>query len=335
LGRYAEDNEIIQVMNSSTPEQAAKTLVDLAVGRNVDDNVTAVVVEMPGRKRKLISRLPQVGTTAAIILSVTLCALVIFGFFGVQNILDRLEPTPMPGFAYVSDVSGGAENQVPGDEYRPIRKGDSVPFGHGSLVRINDGVAQFNSPGNFKIYAIGKTNRPTIIEFFKDGDPTLEQDETIIRLLDGTIIVDKNDVFESNIVFKVETVSGQAIISGTVMGNRYNSGNQVFDVACFTGRCQLISLGVDASMMLLGGEHSWVDASGQINNPDGINYDNYAGLLDRVFDPTETPTLIPTGVTITATASPLPSNTPAPTKELTPTPIPKRFTLTPSPTKSP
>lgn len=52
-GYYVEDNEIRDVIKSSTPEQAAKTLVDLAIGRDVDDNVTAVVVEMPGRKKRI------------------------------------------------------------------------------------------------------------------------------------------------------------------------------------------------------------------------------------------------------------------------------------------
>lgn len=331
IGHYAEEEEILRVMNSSTAEQAAKTLVDLALGRNVDDNVTAVVVEMPGRKRKIISRLPQISTAAVVALSVSLCAMAVFGFFSIKELVKKPEPTPIPGFVYVSSVSGESEKKEPGEDYRTFAKGDDIPFGEGSLVRITSGITQFNTPGNFRIYAIGDAQNPTIIEFFKDGDLTLEKDETIIRLLDGTIIVDKNEASTSNITFIVDTISGQAIINGTVMGNRFSSLSQVFNVDCFTGTCQMRS-NVE-TYNLIGPEHSWLDASGNINDPDDIIYDYYGDLAWLFISPTDTPTPLPpeaTQLTPTEEITQTPTNTPVPPKPTIPTPIPKRFTPTPN-----
>jgi PPM family protein phosphatase len=330
--RFIEDDEIVDVILAYNPEQAVRELIGRTVGYGTDDNVAVAVVEMPERRIGLVNRAKgrfKLGISAAVMLSVTLCVLAVFGFFGIRSLIpEPVEPTPIPGFAYVSNVSGVTENQHPGSDYRQINKGDSVPFGHGSLVRVLDGVAQFNTPGNFRIYAMGDANKPTIIEFFKDGDLNSEGDQTIIRLLDGTIIVDKNEASASNITFVVKTVSGQAFITGTVMGDRYNSGNQVFDIDCFAGNCQLHS--GDNIFNLIGGEHSWVDSSGNINNPDGINYDNYGELLGTVFEFTETPTFVPTDITITPTNTSPPTNTPAPIIILSPTPHLSTFTPVPA-----
>ncbi|MEW6499735.1 MAG: PP2C family serine/threonine-protein phosphatase, partial [Cyanobacteriota bacterium] len=46
-GTYVSNKEIVSVVQKCNAERAAKTLVDIAIGRNVDDNVTAVIIEMP------------------------------------------------------------------------------------------------------------------------------------------------------------------------------------------------------------------------------------------------------------------------------------------------
>jgi PPM family protein phosphatase len=46
LGYYVEHDEIISTMSSNTPEQAAKMLISYAIGRNVIDDVTVVMVKI-------------------------------------------------------------------------------------------------------------------------------------------------------------------------------------------------------------------------------------------------------------------------------------------------
>ena len=54
--RYVSDRLIVDVLTGEHAEQAAKTLVDTAVGKNVDDNTTAVVMELPGREINFLNR---------------------------------------------------------------------------------------------------------------------------------------------------------------------------------------------------------------------------------------------------------------------------------------
>jgi len=136
-------------------------------------------------------------------------------------------------------------------------------------------------------------------------------------LLNGKIIVEKNENSASNLVFIVETVSGQAIITGTIMGNRFDSKNLIFDVDCFVGNCK-ISSDVE-TFNLLGGEHSWMDSSRYINAPDTIDFSNYTELVAHVLDPTETPTPVQTDVIITITSTSSPKSTPGSEIGMSPT----------------
>ncbi len=265
-----------------------------------------------GHKFSLFSHLPQITITSSIVLSAIFLALVIVVFFGVRALVSEpFIPTAIPDFAYIANVSGITENQMRGkNSYKPIYTGDYVVFGQGSLVRVSTGVAEFSLPDLFRVYAIGNENNPTIIEFFKSGDLLLENDVTIIRLLSGTIIVTKTEASASNIRLIVETNSGDAKISGAVMGIRYNFLEQIFDVDCFVGKCLVLS--ENQSYNLIGGEHSWVDASGNINMPNKLNYDDYNPLAEVLFTPTETFTPVPDNTphsTIFGTYTPWPTST--------------------------
>lgn len=68
--RYVNDAAMQGILMSEHAEAAAKTLVDTAVGKNVDDNTTAVVMEMPGRTIKFLDErrrwLPWLGGVVAL-----------------------------------------------------------------------------------------------------------------------------------------------------------------------------------------------------------------------------------------------------------------------------
>lgn len=53
---YVEVNEIVEIVTQYHAEEAAKVLNDLAIGRNVDDNVTVVVIEFVNRKTPKLSK---------------------------------------------------------------------------------------------------------------------------------------------------------------------------------------------------------------------------------------------------------------------------------------
>lgn len=81
---YVTDKEIVDTIVQYHAREAAKVMVDLAVGRNVDDNVTAVVVEFTDRKVSNIKK-----RNRAIISSVLAIILVIV-FFILKNTQSQL-----------------------------------------------------------------------------------------------------------------------------------------------------------------------------------------------------------------------------------------------------
>jgi len=305
-GHYVEEDEIIRVLSSGTPEQAAKTLVDLALGRNVDDNVTAVVVTMPGRKPRF--RLPLSLTPMfTVFVSAAIC---VVGTFAAWMLLRSVpqstsvipsptppptltpHPTPPPNYAYLSVVDGSTISQVQGHSIQIVHSGNIVPFQSGSLLRVERGLTTFNTPGNFLVQALGSPGHPTIVELFQAADPDTGLTETVLKLQEGRILVVGGGNTASGIRFAVDTVWGRAVIMGTIMGGRYDPVAQVFDVDCLTGHC-VVETRTD-SVNLSGGEHVRLNAGGGISPPDGVDYSNYAGFnLAPFITPTPVPTPSP------------------------------------------
>lgn len=325
VGHYVEDEEIIQVMNSGTPEQAAKTLVDLAVGRNVDDNVTAVVVNMPGRKINPLSRLPKISTSAVVVLSIVL---LILGSFLTSRIVNPPEretiiitntplPTPPENNAYISTAGKDTKSNIAGST-KLVKSGDVIPFQSGSVLRVNDGLTIFNTPGNFIVQVYGNLNQPTIIELFQAANKNKGTSETILKLYEGRIVIIAGVNVKPDINFVVETISGRAIVSGTIMGNYFNAQKE-FHVDCLDGNC-LIEAGENSSGLSIG-DHAWVDVNGNIRTGDPLNFKFYTENFDLqgYLEPTITPTpeIRITNVCETMEAQ---GTMPCPTLTLTPTP---------------
>jgi len=328
-GYYASPEEVRDVLKRTAAKGAAKSLVDLAVSRDADDNVTAVVVEMPGRAKPFF-RLPklQFGAPAAAIISITVCLLLTMALVVGPGLLpDPPIPTPRPGFAYVAE--GRVEHsRTPGSAFVPIEERTEIPFGAGSFMRVNDGVATLSLPGGYLIKVAGTQEKPTLIELFQGvgmGGAT----ENILRLEDGSIFIFPISDSTGGSEFVLDTISGRARINGGIMGARFNSINWVFEVDCVSGPCILETSA--ESMSLLEMQRSWVDSSGAPKQPVMVNLDAYPeyypmDFIDRQILKSITETFLPPAPT--DTPNPTPTNTP--TITLTPTPT---ATRTPKPTR--
>jgi len=328
-GYYVSQEEVRDVLKRTAAKGAAKSLVDLAVSRDADDNVTAIVVEMPGRVRPFF-RLPklQVGAPAAAIISITLCLLLAIALLVGPGLLpDPPIPTPQPGFAYVAE--GQVEHsRTPGSTFVPIEERTEIPFGAGSFMRVNEGVATLSLPGGYLIKIAGSLENPTLIELYQ-GAGMGGATENILRLEDGSIFVFSINDSTGGSDFVLETVSGRARINGGIMGARFNSVNWVFEVDCVSGPCLLET--TDESISLLDMQRSWVDSSGKPKQPVMVNLDAYPeyfpmDFIDRQILKNITETFQPPAPT--DTPNPTPTNTP--TITLTPT---STATKTPKPTK--
>jgi protein phosphatase len=72
---FTREHEIVRVLQSKSGSKAAQTLVSYALGRNVDDNVSVALLQVPGGRNQIDQRLRQWGVV--IIAAVMLIFLII------------------------------------------------------------------------------------------------------------------------------------------------------------------------------------------------------------------------------------------------------------------
>lgn len=94
---YVESEEISKIVLQYHAEEAAKVLVDLAVGRDVDDNVTAIVVEPTGRKIKSVKRQKAILWSSVSTVLLFLLIFVLSRFVGVASQLNQLTQANIDG----------------------------------------------------------------------------------------------------------------------------------------------------------------------------------------------------------------------------------------------
>ncbi|MFC1878592.1 PP2C family protein-serine/threonine phosphatase [Chloroflexota bacterium] len=343
-GYFVHHSEVRDIIGRSSPEKAAKALVDLAVSRNADDNVTAVIVEMPGRSRPSVS-LPrfQIGIAAIAIISITVCILAVVGILVVPALLPDFQavPTPQPGYAYI--FQGQVEHQQTGGGFERRGEGDQIQFGAGSILRQGNAEAVLSLPGGYLMRVAGTNDRPTTIEFFQAAGIS-GKTETVLNLRDGSLFIYSSDDLEPGQGVVVQTAAGRAVVTGTTMGSRFDNNTWLFEVDCVVGNC-LLTTNLPVELPLIGGQRSFVDAAGLPNGPFAVNLDLYKANYDleafidgnviaditATYQPPEedTPTPNPTP---TATITPIPTLTP--TSTLTPTPTsPRSVSGSPTATK--
>lgn len=306
-GNFVEVKEILEVTEGGTAEQAAKTLVDIAIGRNADDNVTAVVVEMPGRQRSFRSRLPrlQISTPAAIIISIAICMV----FTGAILLLTNRGkssttlPTPKPGSANI--ISGRLFNQASGTY---MEKDTVIYFDGQTLYKADQGLVTINLPGNYILYLYGTAELPTVIQLKQGADISQNQDTTKISLQKGKLVIWKAAGTDQRMNVMIETISGQAMAKFGSMGIRYQENDQQLIVDCFDPECRITSGGT--TKPLPANQTFSVSAISAAQMIDSSNYSEYKDFNIPGLK-IETPTATQPAATITI--PPPPTITPAPT----------------------
>ncbi|MFC1878591.1 PP2C family protein-serine/threonine phosphatase [Chloroflexota bacterium] len=254
---YVSREEIRNVVERSTAEQAAKTLVDLAVGRNVDDNVTALLAEMPGRARpKPISPRLRIGKTAAVLISVLLCLSAAALLYFLPRLLPSSpEPTPTLSYAYITSGSL-LFRQASGDTIS-LNAGEALPFGEGSLAIIGGPDAVLDLPGNYRLRIAGTVEHQSRIEFLQGGISGTPGD-TILKVYSGSLFVIAAGGADTNISITVMTDIGSASVTGAALAGMRLGSEKLF-VDCFSGECLIA--GKDGSELLLAsGQRGQIDA---------------------------------------------------------------------------
>ena len=351
---YVEASEFTALVRGRSPAGAVDRLIKKALKRQVDDNVSAVVLEMPGGgvyyRRYLV---PAIGAAAAFALVIGAAA------WAVPKLSGALAgpsagptiPALPSGVAYVSEIGGRAEISDASGVFENLRLEQLVTAGSGAQLRTLGGTSyvRLGLPDQSIIY-LGPDSQVELLEI--EGESG-----TSLLLQSGVALVSGQGSGAS--VISVLAPSGVlAKSTGSILGAFWDPIAGQFEVDCFEEICEVIFPG-GVAMGLGAGQRIIIALGGEVLGPLAIIHARYAfgqyvgGLvlaatLEPILAggsdtrPTRTPLgplfVSPTPIPPTRTPKPTaqppkpppPTNTPVPP---TSTPVPP--TNTPKPTKTP
>jgi serine/threonine protein phosphatase PrpC len=331
---YVEEHEFPGLVNGLDPGRAVKSLLKQARSRQVDDNISAVILEIPSGSQPI--RLPNKRT----LLLAMIIPLVLIGM--IWLFLRWPRPSPevpalpeipaLPsGFAFLSLLEGSAEKQAPGGEFMSLHAEDIIPSGFGVRIRtLGDQAYLRLDLADGSILYLGPN---TQIEFRAIADGSAIH-ETLIVLEQGCVLVVHDGSYEH--AFAVSsTIDVNARIAGSVMGVQLETTLQRLHLDCFQGMC---SIERQRRYVLTPGQHIWMDMTGAAGPTDLARNNLYTFGRDWLPETTAATQVTPTIGTPqpTETLGPLfltPTFPFKPTKTARPrrTPIPPTHTPTDTP----
>ena len=354
---YVEASEFTALVRGRSPAGAVDRLIKKALKRQVDDNVSAVVLEMPGGgvyyRRYLV---PAMGAAAALALVIGAAAWAVPKLSGALTgpSAGPTIPALPSGVAYVSEIGGRAEIGAASGVFENLRLEQLVTAGSGSQLRTLGATSyvRLGLPDQSIIY-LGPDSHIELLEI--EGESGIS-----LRLQSGVVLVSGQNSGAS--VISVLAPSGViAKSTGSILGALWDPIAGQFEVDCFEEICEVIFPG-GVAMGLNAGQRIIIALAGEVLGPLVIEHARYAfgqyvgGLvlaatLEPILAegadarPTRTPLgplfVSPTPIPPTRTPKPTaqppkpppPTNTPVPPTD-TPVPPPTE-TSEPSPTKTP
>ena len=340
-GHYLEPEEIIKVVQRKrgAPQDTANTLVSLALGRQVDDNVTAVIMEVPGGKATLSSFLP-VGLpkpkTGGLnsqwrwaIASLIGALLLVLGAIILPALISASSqktatPTTLAGdtpavtaageMGYARLVGGIAEYQLPDQVATTWELEKTVNAGSGVTIRTRAAQATIELSDGATVVYIDTGSTLYLESVAGVGSKAAE---TRLVLEEGRLVVSG-----AELVVAASGIAFEALIPGqpSVMGVDYASKTGDFQVDCLGGFCRVESGFGD--LELLAGSGMATTNFHNFSQSGPVAYETWLALGGQAV-PTPTPTL-------EASPTPAPSDTPA----VAATQTPPGF-VAPTPTPSP
>ena len=341
IAHYVEASEFAPMVRGRSAKGAVDALIKRALSRQVDDNVSAAILQIPGGiylKRYLA---PAAGAAAALGL------VAVVGVWAAPQLAATLSgPAPQPtipalpsGVAFVSEIGGRGELAGPGKDFELLRAEQLVAAGAGVKLKAVGGPSYIRlGLADQSIVYLGPDSQ---LELFQIGG----QGGTALVLESGIVLVSGQGA--SGQVVSISAPSGAlARMSGSLMGVSWDAVAAQFEVDCFGGGCEIVFPGV-AGISLAAGERMVVTRAGEILGPLPIGNERYAfagfagglvpaptavrgGSVGADATPTRTP-LGPLFVTPTPPPPPPPTRTPQPPPQPPPPPAP----TSPPPTNTP
>ncbi len=312
-GHYVEEKEIVQIVTSRGPEKAARDLVQKAIDRQADDNVSAIVLEMPGGLHRAAPlSLPTWIAPVGVLLTLLIIAIFLYPRFAassaVEATITAAPATSIPTTESVQPATLGApaETTVPNVQIPMLELPDGVQWN--LATSVNNDITSVVLPDGTTLFlandSLVKINSITGID---------NQNETRVEIKNGRLLV-----YAPNTPITVfSDIVGQVQLAQGVMGILYSVDSRfIFEVHCLVGGdCIFWGDGTDQVSLMAGQAATLQNMAAA-----PATYETFHAMA---------PTLVPL-----PTATPTPTHTPTPTATPTPTPT-RRLPIPTLPPTSP
>ena len=339
---YVEESEIVPIINDSEPEESANNLVKKALERGANDNVSAIVLEIPGGRPKI--SIKKVARYALpILVALVVIVLVVVGAIN-RNASNPLATLPPIEYGQIliadeRDLDVFVREINSSGDYSS--QGDLIDFKSGTVIQTGAGEEGFIRLGFSNQIAVYLAEN-SVIELVDQNE-----EQTTIQFNQGKIIVQLPDTIPQGNAFIVKTeLKEYAKIEGSMMGV-YSEPNSTFvRIDCLEGTCYYSPDGlywesfeegwhVEQQEIFAGTQNElWVFVPQLVATPTAsiIPTEEPTELQTPLFTPSEQNNITPLPG---PTQPPAPSNTMTMTMTMTPT-LPYTPTHTPvTPTVSP
>jgi protein phosphatase len=292
-GHFVEEREIVNTVARNSPMDAVNTLISLALGRQVDDNVSVAILEMKGKRKSIDPALIRLVSLSAV--AAVLVGLVIFVIFFVKPPLPPPMVTVGPTFSasegvaildqsedglFVSVGEGGAEKKISAGEY--------IPAGDVVLVRTQLGNAQLRLQDGTLLYLAPDTQ----LDIKAPSNPGGQAEVTLIK---GKLLAVANDF---QLEFKDRNGEFAGVHQNGILGVEYDPSqvNYHYTIACLGLRGAACFLqGPSGLMQVAEGEELGMEKGSFWDKPRPLNWLFWQALApDVVIVPTAVPTYTPT-----------------------------------------
>ena len=317
---YVEESEIVPIINDSEPEESANNLVKKALERGANDNVSAIVLEIPGGRPKI--SIKKVARYALpILVALVVIVLVVVGAINrnASNPLATLPPIEY-GQILIAD-----ERDL--DVFVREINSSGVYSSQGDLIDFKSGTVIQTGAGKGFI-RLGFTNQVAVYLAENSVIVLVDQKEkqTTIQFNQGKIIVQLPDTIPQGNAFIVKTeLKEYAKIEGSMMGVYSEPNSRLIRIDCLEGTCYYSSDGLNWESFI-GGWH----VEQQEINPGTMNelwvfVPQLVATPTASIIPTEEPTDLQTPLFTPSeqnniTPLPGPTQPPAPSNTMTMTP---------------
>lgn len=232
-GHVVEPAEIVQILSDASDGEAARMLVDKALERKTDDNVSVIVMEIPGW---LPFHFPKRARVAFI-------SILVVGLLGLVLSIPALQKPPaaptLPPIeishnqAYVAKVSHTTFQIIPPDnEARTVLDDQFIDFTSGTLMRTSStatGYAFIGLPGRAELFMA-----PDSVVKLVSSDNS----GVVVQLDQGYAVLNLRPDFPQGRRLTVFSPMGaETWISGSKMCLSYEPQHEGLQMECIEDRC--------------------------------------------------------------------------------------------------